>query len=37
MAKQDMSELGFSNADVVVPPPEKNKLESLTIDSEQKK
>jgi hypothetical protein len=38
MAKQDMSELGFSNADVVVTPPEKNnKLESLTSDSKQKK
>jgi hypothetical protein len=36
MAKQDMSELGFSNADVVVTPPEKNnKLEPAT-DSKQK-
>ena len=34
MAKQDMSELGFSNADVLVTPPEKNnKLESPASDS----
>jgi hypothetical protein len=37
MAKQDMSELGFSNADVVVTPPEKNnKLENPATDSKQK-
>ncbi|KAF6986225.1 hypothetical protein CFC21_004011 [Triticum aestivum] len=38
MAKQDMSELGFSNTDVVVTPSEKNsKLESPTSDSKEKK
>uniref|UniRef100_A0ACD5T8J8 Uncharacterized protein n=2 Tax=Avena sativa TaxID=4498 RepID=A0ACD5T8J8_AVESA len=38
MAKQDMSELGFSNADVVVTPPEKNgKLESPASDSSKEK
>lgn len=38
MAKQDMSELGFSNADVVVTPAEKNnKLESPSSDSKEKK
>jgi hypothetical protein len=39
MAKQDMSELGFSNAtDLVVTPPEMNsKLESQASDSKQKK
>uniref|UniRef100_A0ACD5U0G8 Uncharacterized protein n=1 Tax=Avena sativa TaxID=4498 RepID=A0ACD5U0G8_AVESA len=38
MAKQDMSELGFRNVDVVVPPPEKNdKLESPASDSKEKK
>uniref|UniRef100_A0ACD5U1H0 Uncharacterized protein n=1 Tax=Avena sativa TaxID=4498 RepID=A0ACD5U1H0_AVESA len=39
MAKQDMSELGFSNADVVVvTPPEKNdKLESPATDPKEKK
>ena len=38
MAKQDMSELGFSNADVLVTSPEKNnKLESPASDSKQKK
>jgi hypothetical protein len=38
MAKQDMSELGFSNADVVVTPPEKDsKLECQASDPKQKK
>ncbi|XP_047072626.1 cytochrome c oxidase assembly protein COX19-like [Lolium rigidum] len=38
MAKQDMSELGFSNADVVVTPAEENKkLESPTSDLKEKK
>lgn len=38
MAKQDMSELGFGNADVVVTSSEKNsKLESPASDSEEKK
>uniref|UniRef100_A0ACD5T7H5 Uncharacterized protein n=1 Tax=Avena sativa TaxID=4498 RepID=A0ACD5T7H5_AVESA len=37
MAKQDMSELGFSNADVVATPPEKDKLESPASDSKEEK
>ncbi|KAM3412645.1 hypothetical protein ACQJBY_004023 [Aegilops geniculata] len=37
MAKQDMSELGFSNTDVVVTPSEKSKLECATSDSKEKK
>ncbi|XBJ20344.1 hypothetical protein VPH35_011185 [Triticum aestivum] len=38
MAKQDMSELGFSNSDVVVTPSEKNnKLENPTSDLKEKK
>ncbi|KAF7065014.1 hypothetical protein CFC21_071197, partial [Triticum aestivum] len=38
MAKQDMSELGFSDADVVVTPSEENhKLQSPASDSKERK
>ncbi|KAF7071980.1 hypothetical protein CFC21_077185 [Triticum aestivum] len=38
MAKQDMSELGFSDADVVVTPSEeKHKLQSPASDSKERK